>query len=87
MFPLGGNYTHVLLYYSYHYYYDIQDDDDDETIVSLDDLKDDARSEAADSEDHDRPSESDDASVVNMSLQTSLFGDSLPNSPSSFIQR
>ncbi|XP_041476349.1 bromodomain-containing protein 8-like isoform X5 [Lytechinus variegatus] len=58
-----------------------QDDDDEDTVMSFDDLKDETRSDAADSEDHDRPSESDDASVAN--LQTSLYSDSLPNSPSS----
>ena len=52
-------------------------------MVSLEEFMDEKRSEAADSEDHDRPSESDDASVVNMSLPTSLFSDSVPNSPSS----
>ncbi|XP_030841425.1 bromodomain-containing protein 8 isoform X2 [Strongylocentrotus purpuratus] len=57
------------------------DDDDDDTVMSFDDLKDETRSDAADSEDHDRPSESDDASVAN--LQSSLYCDSLPNSPSS----
>ncbi|XP_072177354.1 bromodomain-containing protein 8-like isoform X2 [Diadema setosum] len=68
-----------------------QDDDEDmevklhgdDSLMSLDDLKDETRSDAADSEDHDRPSESDDTSVANLSLPTSMFSDSVPNSPSS----